>query len=148
MEDYMETTISEVDDQMVAFFGVFDAHGGSTTADNLKNTLFKNLSNHPSFVTDTKTTIVEAFRQTDADYLNGKNSQQRDAGYTASTAVIIGDRILVANVGDSRVVACRAGSGWLVDLLLNLVVLLSESHVKVLEYLFVSLFKNVASMTL
>ncbi|KAL8225634.1 hypothetical protein R6Q57_018191 [Mikania cordata] len=110
MEDYMETTISEVDGQMVAFFGVFDGHGGSRTAEYLKNTLFKNLSNHPGFVTDTKTAIVEAFRQTDADYLNGENSQQRDAGSTASTAVIIGDRILVANVGDSRVVACRAGS--------------------------------------
>lgn len=54
---------------------------------------------------------VEAFRRTDADYLSGENPQQRDAGSTASTAVMLGDRILVANVGDSRVVASRAGSG-------------------------------------
>ncbi|XP_076931026.1 putative protein phosphatase 2C 11 [Bidens hawaiensis] len=111
MEDYMETTISEVDGQMVAFFGVFDGHGGSRTAEYLKNTLFKNLSAHPGFMKDTKTAIVEAFKQTDDDYLNGENPQQRDAGSTASTVVIIGDKILVANVGDSRVVASRAGTG-------------------------------------
>lgn len=55
---------------------------------------------------------VEAFKQTDVDYLNEEKGHQRDAGSTASTAVLLGDRILVANVGDSRVVASRAGSGW------------------------------------
>ncbi|PWA70008.1 Protein phosphatase 2C [Artemisia annua] len=85
-------------------------HGGSRTAEYLKNNLFKNLSGHPDFIKDTKNAIVEAFRQTDADYLSGENPQQRDAGSTASTAVMFGDRILVANVGDSRVVASKAGS--------------------------------------
>lgn len=54
---------------------------------------------------------VEVFRQTDTDYLNQERGQQKDAGSTASTAVLVGDRLLVANVGDSRVVACRAGAG-------------------------------------
>lgn len=56
---------------------------------------------------------VEVFRQTDADYLSEERGHQKDAGSTASTAVLVGDRLIVANVGDSRVVACRAGSGWL-----------------------------------
>ncbi|KAF5444643.1 hypothetical protein F2P56_033762 [Juglans regia] len=110
MEDFYETRISEVDGQMVAFFGVFDGHGGSRTAEYLKNNLFKNLSSHPDFIKDTKTAIVEVFRQTDADYLNEEKGQQKDAGSTASTALLLGDRLLVANVGDSRVVASRAGS--------------------------------------
>ncbi|KAH0695239.1 hypothetical protein KY285_022336 [Solanum tuberosum] len=110
MEDYYETSISEVDGQMVAFFGVFDGHGGSRTALYLKNNLFKNLSSHPDFIKDTKSAIVESFKQTDADYLNEEKGQQKDAGSTASTAVLLGDRLLVANVGDSRVVACRDGS--------------------------------------
>ncbi|XP_038724863.1 probable protein phosphatase 2C 11 [Tripterygium wilfordii] len=110
MEDFYETRISEVDGQMVAFFGVFDGHGGSRTAEYLKNNLFKNLINHPNFITNTKAAIDEVFRQTDADYLNFENGQQRNAGSTASTALLVGDRLLVANVGDSRVVACRAGS--------------------------------------
>ncbi|KAB5568523.1 hypothetical protein DKX38_002316 [Salix brachista] len=110
MEDYYETSISEVDGQMVAFFGVFDGHGGARTAEYLKNNLFKNLCSHPDFIRDTKTAIVEAFRQTDAEYLHEEKAHQKDAGSTASTAVLLGDRLLVANVGDSRVVACRAGS--------------------------------------
>lgn len=112
MEDFFETRISEVDGQMVAFFGVFDGHGGARTAEYLKNNLFKNLSSHPEFMKDTKSAIIEAFMQTDADYLNGEKSQQKDAGSTATTAVLLGDRLVVANVGDSRVVACRAGSAF------------------------------------
>ncbi|KAL5714606.1 protein-serine/threonine phosphatase [Ranunculus cassubicifolius] len=110
MEDYYETRISEVDGQMVAFFGVFDGHGGSRAAEYLKNNLFKNVSMHPDFIKDTKSAIVEAFKQTDIDYLNEEKGQQKEAGSTASTAVLLGDRLLVANVGDSRVVACRSGS--------------------------------------
>uniref|UniRef100_A0A1D1Y2H2 protein-serine/threonine phosphatase n=1 Tax=Anthurium amnicola TaxID=1678845 RepID=A0A1D1Y2H2_9ARAE len=110
MEDFFETRISEVDGQMVAFFGVFDGHGGSRAAEYLKNNLFSNLSKHPDFIRDTKSAIVEAFKQTDADFLDEEKGQQKDAGSTASTAVLIGDKLLVANVGDSRVVACRAGS--------------------------------------
>ncbi|XP_022938792.1 probable protein phosphatase 2C 11 [Cucurbita moschata] len=110
MEDFYETRMSEVDGQMVAFFGVFDGHGGSRTAEYLKRNLFKNLSSHPNFIKDTKTAIIEVFKQTDADYINEEKGQQKDAGSTASTAVLLGDRLLVANVGDSRVVASRAGS--------------------------------------
>lgn len=116
-------------------------HGGSRTAEYLKNNLFKNLSSHPDFIKDTKSAIginilenyvplclllsvysyitglmiwtaVESFRRTDADYLNEEKTQQKDAGSTASAAVLVGDRLLVANVGDSRVVASRAGTGY------------------------------------
>ncbi|KAL9243678.1 hypothetical protein vseg_017536 [Gypsophila vaccaria] len=110
MEDYFQTKISEVDGQMVAFFGVFDGHGGSRTAEYLKNKLFNNLCSHPDFIKDTKVAIVEAFKQTDADYLSEEKGQQKSAGSTASTALLVGDRLLVANVGDSRVVAGRDGS--------------------------------------
>ncbi|KAH7671050.1 protein phosphatase 1L protein [Dioscorea alata] len=110
MEDFYETRISEVDGQMVAFFGVFDGHGGSRVAEYLKSNLFKNVSNHPDFVKDTKSAIVEVFKQTDIDYLNEDKGQLKDAGSTASTVVLLGNRLYVANVGDSRVVACRSGS--------------------------------------
>lgn len=53
----------------------------------------------------------ETYKATDADYLKAEHSQHRDAGSTASTAVYVGDRLLVANVGDSRAVICRGGKG-------------------------------------
>ncbi|KAL9260713.1 putative protein phosphatase 2C 11 [Drosera capensis] len=110
MEDYFEAKISEVNGQMVAFFGVFDGHGGFRTAEYLKNNLFNNLCRHPNFIKDTKSAIIEAFIQTDADYLKEEKGQQKDAGSTASTTSLVGDRLFVANVGDSRVVASREGS--------------------------------------
>lgn len=60
---------------MVAFFGVFDGHGGSRTAEYLKNNLFKNLSSHPDFIKDSKSAIVEVFKQTDANYINEEIGQ-------------------------------------------------------------------------
>ncbi|KAL1561187.1 protein-serine/threonine phosphatase [Salvia divinorum] len=110
MEDYYEIRISEVQGKMVALFGVYDGHGGFRTAEYLKKNLFTNLGRHPDFIKDTKLAIVEAFKQTDTEYLNEEKGQQKDAGSTASTAVLVQDKIFVANVGDSRVVASRAGS--------------------------------------
>ncbi|KAG7599539.1 PPM-type phosphatase domain superfamily [Arabidopsis suecica] len=110
MEDYFETRISDVNGQMVAFFGVFDGHGGARTAEYLKNNLFKNLVSHDDFISDTKKAIVEVFKQTDEEYLIDEIGQPKNAGSTASTALLIGDKLIVANVGDSRVVASKNGS--------------------------------------
>ena len=53
----------------------------------------------------------ETYKQTDQEYLKADHNQHRDAGSTASTAVLVGERLLVANVGDSRAVICRNGKG-------------------------------------
>ncbi|ERN08813.1 probable protein phosphatase 2C 11 isoform X1 [Amborella trichopoda] len=110
MEDFYETRVAEVNGQMVAYFAVYDGHGGSRAAEYIKQNLFNNLISHPDFVSNTKSAIIEAFKKTDNDYLKEEKDYQRDAGSTASTAVLLGDRLFVANVGDSRVVACRAGT--------------------------------------
>lgn len=109
MEDFYEARFAQVADQTVGLFGVFDGHGGSRAADYVQKNLFENLIKHPKFITDTRSAIVETYQQTDSEYLKAENSQHRDAGSTASTAVLVGDRLLVANVGDSRAVICRAG---------------------------------------
>jgi len=110
MEDFHDTKISEVGGQMVGLFGVFDGHGGSRAAEFVKQNLFDNLLKHPKFLSDTKAAIVETYKQTDQEYLKAENNQHRDAGSTASTAVLVGDRLLVANVGDSRAVISRGGT--------------------------------------
>eukprot|EP01018_Ginkgo_biloba_P006666 Gb_37114 [translate_table: standard] len=109
MEDFYETQICGIDGQIVGLFGVFDGHGGARAAEYVKQNLFLNLINHPKFISDTKVAIADAYKQTDSDFLKAENNQHRDAGSTASTAVLVGDRLLVANVGDSRAVICRAG---------------------------------------
>jgi protein phosphatase 1L len=51
----------------------------------------------------------ETYKQTYQEYLKAYHNQHRGAGSTASTDVLVGERLLVANVGDSRAVICRNG---------------------------------------
>ncbi|CAI7749512.1 unnamed protein product [Closterium sp. NIES-53] len=109
MEDFQDARIAKVGDQIIGLFGVFDGHGGSRAAEYVKEHLFKNLIDHPEFATNIKQAISETFKRTDDAYLSTDNGQNRDAGSTASTAVLMGKKLLVANVGDSRTVVCRKG---------------------------------------
>ncbi|TYI17063.1 hypothetical protein ES332_A08G299000v1 [Gossypium tomentosum] len=110
MEDFYETRIDGVDGEIVGLFGVFDGHGGARAAEYVKQNLFSNLIRHPKFISDTKSAIADAYSHTDSEFLKSENNQNRDAGSTASTAILVGDRLLVANVGDSRAVICRGGN--------------------------------------
>ncbi|PAN05188.1 hypothetical protein PAHAL_1G120600 [Panicum hallii] len=109
MEDFYDVKLTEVDGQAVSLFGVFDGHGGSRAAEYLKEHLFENLLKHPEFLTDTKLAISETYQKTDTDFLESELSAFRDDGSTASTAVLVGDHLYVANVGDSRAVISKAG---------------------------------------
>eukprot|EP01018_Ginkgo_biloba_P019532 Gb_23930 [translate_table: standard] len=109
MEDFYDAKMSKINDQMVGLFGVFDGHGGSRAAEYLKQHLFENLIKHPQFATDTKLALTETYQQTDSEFLKAESSIYRDDGSTASTAVLVGDRLYVANVGDSRAVILKAG---------------------------------------
>ncbi|XP_057997817.1 putative proline-rich receptor-like protein kinase PERK11 isoform X3 [Hevea brasiliensis] len=110
MEDFYETRIDSVDGEIVGLFGVFDGHGGARAAEYVKQNLFSNLIRHPKFISDTKSAIADAYNHTDSEFLKSENNQNSESGSTASTAILIGDRLLVANVGDSRAVTCRGGN--------------------------------------
>ncbi|RYQ85148.1 hypothetical protein Ahy_B10g104649 isoform B [Arachis hypogaea] len=110
MEDFYETRVDGVDGEIVGLFGVFDGHGGVRAAEYVKKNLFSNLISHPKFISDTKSAIADAYNHTDSEFLKSENTHNRDAGSTASTAILVGDRLLVANVGDSRAVICRGGN--------------------------------------
>ncbi|RXH95194.1 hypothetical protein DVH24_024878 [Malus domestica] len=118
MEDFYDVKMSKIDGQTVCLFGIFDGHGGSRAAQYLKEHLFENLMKHPQFMTDTKLAISESYQQTDADFLDSERDIYRDDGSTASTAVLVGNHLYVANVGDSRTVISKAGKA----------IALSEDH--------------------
>ncbi|CAD5331349.1 unnamed protein product [Arabidopsis thaliana] len=109
MEDFFETRIDGINGEIVGLFGVFDGHGGARAAEYVKRHLFSNLITHPKFISDTKSAITDAYNHTDSELLKSENSHNRDAGSTASTAILVGDRLVVANVGDSRAVISRGG---------------------------------------
>eukprot|EP00250_Pteridium_aquilinum_P027335 c346_g1_i1 orf=322-1185(-) len=112
MEDCYEARFAQVEESTIGLFGVFDGHGGSQAAEYVRKNLFQNLIKHPKLITDTKDAIVESYQQTDTEFLQVENSKENDAGSTASTAILVGNRLLVANVGDSRAVVCRAGTAY------------------------------------
>ncbi|XWS48526.1 hypothetical protein CRYUN_Cryun13aG0085600 [Craigia yunnanensis] len=109
MEDFYDIKTSKINGQTICMFGIFDGHGGSRAAEYLKQHLFENLMKHPQFMTDTKLAISETYKQTDVDFLGSERDTYRDDGSTASTAVLVGNHLYVANVGDSRTVISKAG---------------------------------------
>ncbi|CAM6024128.1 unnamed protein product [Sphagnum balticum] len=112
IEDFLDTKISHVHGQVIAFFGVFDGHNGSGAAKYLEMNLFDNLVKQLESVADTKLAIAEAYKQTDQNWTKHNQSQvvKSGSGSTACTVVLVADRLLVANVGDSRAVLCRGGN--------------------------------------
>ncbi|KAH0466508.1 hypothetical protein IEQ34_003746 [Dendrobium chrysotoxum] len=103
MEDFYDIKNSEIDGKTVFLFGVFDGHGGSRAAEYLKDHLFENLLRHP------KKNAGETYQRTDSDFLDVQINTFRDDGSTASTAILLGNRLFVANVGDSRAVISKDG---------------------------------------
>jgi protein phosphatase 1L len=93
----------------VGCFGVFDGHGGPNAADFVRQNLFDSLLKNPKFGSATAQALVEAFVDTDQRYLQADAGANRDDGCTAVTAVLIGSKLVVANVGDSRAVLTRNG---------------------------------------
>ncbi|XP_022764066.1 probable protein phosphatase 2C 76 isoform X2 [Durio zibethinus] len=51
----------------------------------------------------------KTYQQTDVDFLDSERDTYRDDGSTASTAVLVGNHLYVANVGDSRTIISKAG---------------------------------------
>ncbi|CAA0826418.1 Probable protein phosphatase 2C 76 [Striga hermonthica] len=109
MEDFYDIKSSKVDGLAVCLFGIFDGHGGARAAEYLKEHLFENLLKHPEFIANTKLAISETYQQTDRDFLDSEKETFRDDGSTASAAVLVGNHLYVANVGDSRTIISKAG---------------------------------------
>lgn len=108
MQDFYNIESSIIDDKQINFFGVFDGHGGTRAAGYLKEHLFENLLKHPAFIADTKSAISETYKKTDAEFLDSGKGDIQD-GSTAATAILVGNHLYVANVGDSRAVISKAG---------------------------------------
>lgn len=89
----------------VHFFGVFDGHGqfGTQCSVFVKDRLVEILSNDPTLLDDPVKAYNSAFLTINEE-LHNSDIDDSMSGTTAITALIVGDTLYVANVGDSRAV--------------------------------------------
>lgn len=89
----------------VHFFGVFDGHGqcGTQCSMFVKDRLVEILSNDDALLDDPVRAYSNAFLATNEELHNSEIDDSM-SGTTAITALVIGDKLYVANVGDSRAV--------------------------------------------
>uniref|UniRef100_A0A1A8JPS7 Integrin-linked kinase-associated serine/threonine phosphatase 2C n=2 Tax=Nothobranchius kuhntae TaxID=321403 RepID=A0A1A8JPS7_NOTKU len=107
----------------VSYYAVFDGHGGARAsrfaAENLHLSLARKFPSGEGEHLDKliKKCLLDAFRQTDEDFLK-KASSQKPAwkdGSTATCVLVVDDAVYVANLGDSRAVLCRVETSSAAD---------------------------------
>ncbi|GLT74329.1 hypothetical protein SLA2020_461340 [Shorea laevis] len=109
MEDYVVSEFRQLNDNELGLFAIFDGHLGHDVAKYLQTHLFSNILKEGDFMTETEDAIKRAYHSTDAEILDQTVHLGR-GGSTAVTAILInGQKLVVANVGDSRAVICKNG---------------------------------------
>lgn len=109
MEDYVVAQFKEVDDNELGLFAIFDGHLSHVIPDYLRSHLFDNILKEPDFWTQPKNAMRRAYCMTDTTILE-KAGDLGKGGSTAVTAILINcQKLVVANVGDSRAVICKNG---------------------------------------
>ncbi|RLN97479.1 hypothetical protein BBJ28_00003731 [Nothophytophthora sp. Chile5] len=98
-------------DEVLAFFGLYDGHGGSDVAEylasNLHEAVYERVGRGATDDSDVDLAeaVLDAFAATDEEIFK----QELPSGSTAVCVVVRGDSALVASVGDSQAVLSTSG---------------------------------------
>ncbi|CAO2813863.1 unnamed protein product [Amaranthus hypochondriacus] len=109
MEDYHVARFVQFQRHELGLFAIYDGHLGHSVPAYLQKHLFANILKEDDFWTDPNRSIMKAYERTDQAILN-HNPDLGRGGSTAVTAILVdGQKLWVANVGDSRAVLSRKG---------------------------------------
>ncbi len=106
-EDRKVSTLKMIHGEPVAYFGIYDGHGGEKVSEylsqHLHRNIFANLKKKAD--SDLEESIVDAFAATDESIF----AKQIDSGSTAVSVVVRGSSVVVASIGDSQAVLSSEG---------------------------------------
>ncbi|KAM6543896.1 hypothetical protein CsatB_008343 [Cannabis sativa] len=109
MEDYHVAKFVKIEGHELGLFAIYDGHLGDSVPAYLQKHLLHNILKEEEFWVDPNRSISKAYEKTDQAILS-HSSDLGLGGSTAVTAILInGQRLWVANVGDSRAVLSRGG---------------------------------------
>ncbi|KAL5787706.1 hypothetical protein ACOSP7_004655 [Xanthoceras sorbifolium] len=109
MEDFHVAKFVQVDGRELGLFAIYDGHLGDSVPAYLQKHLFPNILKDEEFWTDPNRSISKAYEKTDQAILSHSPDLGR-GGSTAVTAILInGQKLWIANVGDSRAVISKKG---------------------------------------
>ncbi|GFO08937.1 protein phosphatase 1e [Plakobranchus ocellatus] len=92
-----------------SYFAVFDGHGGIEAADYAAAHLHNYLVADAHFDTDPAAALKRAYKTTDARFLEKAKRQGLRSGTTGVTALVRGEELHLAWLGDSQALLVRAG---------------------------------------
>ncbi|KAI8896024.1 phosphatase 2C-like domain-containing protein [Globomyces pollinis-pini] len=113
MEDAHTTILNMLDkpDDHLAFFAVFDGHGGAAAAKYAGLNLHENIIQSKEFKEKQyKEALRVAFLKTDENLRSDPNFLEASGCTAVATLITDDDQILCANAGDSRAVLCNGGT--------------------------------------
>ncbi|XP_078435826.1 putative protein phosphatase 2C 53 isoform X2 [Wolffia australiana] len=111
MEDRCKASIGVPRNPHLAFFGVYDGHGGAAAAEFAAENLGKHVMAEVGKTTEEEergrfeNAVATGYLRTDDEFLKS----QGEGGTCCVTAVISDDDLIVSNAGDCRAVICRNG---------------------------------------
>ncbi|XP_078156210.1 putative protein phosphatase 2C 74 [Carex rostrata] len=111
MEDSYGATNVTIGDSQLAFFGVYDGHGGRAAVDYVSDNLGKNIISKISQMEKRERedklemAIRAGYLTTDEEFI----SQAVSSGACAATALVLDGELYVANAGDCRIVISQKG---------------------------------------
>jgi len=115
-EDRLTVFKTLPEDPTIAFFAIYDGHGGSEAATYCQKHLHTTIVSQDTWATSKTRACVEGFKTADKKFLK----KLEDSGACANVAIVTdgGKKIIVANAGDSRCILSSGGKA----------VALSEDH--------------------
>jgi integrin-linked kinase-associated serine/threonine phosphatase 2C len=97
----------------IPFFGVYDGHGGTQCAEFLRARLHVLVLGHPKVREEPEVALREAISKAEEEFMEKCRVEKLESGSTVAVAMILQDKLVVANVGDSEIVLSRGGKAEL-----------------------------------